>query len=612
MKSAGKHPPNNIYIFVAFLFISFNSFGQNNSIETLKSKLKTSKDYEKSAISYQIALSYFASNDELCEFYANESIKYAKKNTQTNELIDSYHLLAEYYIKNANYKDAVKNYENEYEKLKTTTRKKDIAMVLFNLGQTNNILGREKKSTDYLEESLLISESINYKYLIKRIYNLLYEINYDRKKYKEAIEYLTKYMEIAEYEYKNEKELKIEEANMLIALKDSIIDEQETDFDSVTVINNELNTLSNEQQLEIKNLNLENQLNKEKLSNQKLSILLLILFIVFIAVIAFLILIQLRQKKKINEVLTIKSSTIKQQNEEIKTQIDKIQSINQEIIMSRDIIQEKNRSITQSIKYAKRIQKAVFPAIQILNETFSEHFIFFKPKDIVSGDFYWLHKNKDKVYVIAGDCTGHGIPGAFMSLLSISFLNEIVPNSKSLNAGEILDLLRHKIKTTLHQNSNTDGQKDGLDVSFCIIDHDSLSLEFAGANIPIYIVREKDNVLDCKNIKNYKLFESENISLIEIKGDKQPVAIHIKEKPFANQKINLQKEDKLYMFSDGYSDQFGGKNNSKFMSRNFKKLLVEIYSESMDEQNKILHETLSKWQKNTEQVDDILVLGLKI
>jgi len=254
---------------------------------------------------------------------------------------------------------------------------------------------------------------------------------------------------------------------------------------------------------------------------------------------------------------------------------------NNEITIQRDEIKEQKvqiekhtNKITQSIEYAKLIQQAVHPENNFLNEYFQESFIFFKPRDIVSGDFYWMKDIDNKIVIIASDCTGHGVPGAFMSMLGISFLNEIIPKNINKSAGKNLDLLREKIKKTLKQSGKREEQKDGMDLSLCIIDKQTNELEFAGAYNPLFLIRQKNDLNIYDSLKEFKVSEKENIELFEIPADKQPIAIYIKEKPFSTQKLLLQKNDKIYLFSDGYADQFNGQTGKKFMQRNFKRLLL--------------------------------------
>ena len=263
-----------------------------------------------------------------------------------------------------------------------------------------------------------------------------------------------------------------------------------------------------------------------------------------------------------------------------------------EIIAQKTEIEEKNHHITSSIEYASRIQYALLTPNEIVSKYLPEHFILFKPRDIVSGDFYWLKQIGNHTIYAAADCTGHGVPGAFMSMLGISFLNEIVSKTRFDNAGEILDKLRKKVKASLRQTGKDNESKDGMDIAVCIINKETLIVEYAGAYNPLYIIRKR--------------------KLIEIKATRNPIGIYLNEESFKNHKFQLEKGDILYTFSDGYIDQFGGEDERKFKTKNFKNLLIEISDKPMHQQKETLEEILVKWRGNIEQTDDIIVFGVKI
>jgi serine phosphatase RsbU (regulator of sigma subunit) len=266
---------------------------------------------------------------------------------------------------------------------------------------------------------------------------------------------------------------------------------------------------------------------------------------------------------------------------------------NDQIVRQKDIIEQKNQSITDSIQYASRIQAAVFPPLTFLSDWGLDNFILFKPKDIVSGDFYWGVRKNDKIIVAAADCTGHGVPGAFMSMLGHAFLDEIVNTREVENAAYILNCLRDEVINTLKQKGATGEARDGMDVSLVIIDLNAGRLDYAGANNPLYLVRKG--------------------RLIKYSADSMPIGIHfISFTPFTNQSIEIMKGDCIYLFSDGYADQFGGPRGKKFMYKNFQNLLLANYEKPVSIQNEILDETFGKWKGDREQVDDVLVIGIHI
>ncbi len=277
---------------------------------------------------------------------------------------------------------------------------------------------------------------------------------------------------------------------------------------------------------------------------------------------------------------------VKERTEEVVKQKDEIEK-------QRDEIADKNRSITDSIEYASRIQTAVLPSNEYANEILPEHFILFRPRDIVSGDFYWMTKKDNLLVLIAADCTGHGVPGAFMSMLGVSFLNEIVNRHDITTASVILNDLRRDVKKTLGQEGKEGEAKDGMDIALCIVDLENMKMQYAGAYNPMYLYR--------------------NNELTEVKADRMPIGIYIKEKEsFTNNEIDLRKGDTFYIFSDGFQDQFGGEDGQKFKTKNFKNLLLEIHQKPMVEQRDILDKTIDDWRGKWEQVDDIIVLGVRV
>ena len=263
-----------------------------------------------------------------------------------------------------------------------------------------------------------------------------------------------------------------------------------------------------------------------------------------------------------------------------------------EISVKNNILEKQKQEITDSILYAKRIQTALLPLNDLISDIFPEHCILYKPRDIVSGDFYWIKQIQNKVVIAVADCTGHGVPGAFMSLLGIMLLNESVSSIDDLSASSILNKLRDKVKDALRQTGKRNEQKDGMDMALCILDKESQVIQYAGAYNPLYLIR--------------------NNEIIETKADKNPIGIYVMEKPsFTDHNIKIENGDIIYLFSDGYVDQMG-ENNKKFLRKNFKDLLLNIHHKPMYEQKEILDSTIENWKKDEKQVDDILVFGFKI
>jgi serine phosphatase RsbU (regulator of sigma subunit) len=218
----------------------------------------------------------------------------------------------------------------------------------------------------------------------------------------------------------------------------------------------------------------------------------------------------------------------------------------------------------------------------------------FRPRDIVSGDFYWMRKVNNQSVVTVVDCTGHGVPGAFMSMLGTSLLTEIIDKGNFTDAADILNKLREKVKYALHQTSDyIESTTDGMDCALCIIDYDNNKLQFAGANNPLYLIRQNE--------------------LIEYDGDRMPIGVHlIVEENFTNHTIDLVKNDMLYIFSDGFYDQFGGDKGRKMFTRNFKQILMDIHALDIEKQRKELESKFDEWKGTTRQIDDVLVVGIQI
>jgi len=317
---------------------------------------------------------------------------------------------------------------------------------------------------------------------------------------------------------------------------------------------------------------------------QQLIMYLFMAMIMLLVFLGFFIYRNYKIKKEANIILSQKNTEILKQNEEIKQQ-------KQEIEKQRDEIALQKQEITDSIKYASRIQQAVLPPIKIIENLFYENFfIFNRPRDIVSGDYYFITSKEQKLIVSAADCTGHGVPGAFMSLLGISFLNEIISKQSTIEADIILNQLRENIINALNQSSDKNN-KDGMDMVLCVFDFEKKIVQFAGANNPLYHIR--------------------NGELTEIKGDKMPIGLYDELKPFTKHTIELQPNDTFYMFSDGYADQFGGPDGKKFKYKQLKEMLLSIQHLPMKEQHKIVEETIDQWKNGYFQVDDMLLIGIK-
>ena len=299
-----------------------------------------------------------------------------------------------------------------------------------------------------------------------------------------------------------------------------------------------------------------------------------------------------KDKEILEEEVRRRTHEIQMQKEEIESQRDEIEAQHHYVTQQRDQIAIQNRDIKSSIEYASRIQQAMLPPADLINSYFNEYFILFNPKDIVSGDFYYFNQRDGKIVFAAVDCTGHGVPGAIMSMLGHTLLNDIVNNIPELSAARILNELRVKIKIALRQKGFNGETRDGMDISLCVFDIPKKHINFAGAYNPMFVVRGGE--------------------LMVYKADKMPIGVYIREDDFTDQFIDLESNDMLYIFSDGYHDQLGGGRNAKFLIKNFRDLIVQIANQSPDNQKQILFDNINKWKDGYPQTDDMLVIGIRI
>ena len=319
------------------------------------------------------------------------------------------------------------------------------------------------------------------------------------------------------------------------------------------------------------------------LEKQKLILYFVLFALLLVSFLGYYIYRGYKIKKEANIRLEEKNRTISLQKDEIEEQRDLAAA-------QRDQIAYQKKHITDSIMYAKRIQTALIPSLELFSDKL-EHFVLYKPLAIVSGDFYWVASQDNLQIIISADCTGHGVPGAFMSMLGVTMLNEIVSGKHILMPDQIIENLREGVIRSLNQAAEEDSIKDGMDIAVCVVDFDKNILWYSGANNPLYLVRGGE--------------------LIHYRADKMPVAIHYKMGPFTLHQIDLQKGDAFYIFSDGYADQFGGPKQKKFMSLQLKETLVAMAGEPMLKQGERLNEIFEDWRGDSSQVDDVTLIGVR-
>ncbi|UKN01904.1 SpoIIE family protein phosphatase [Paracrocinitomix mangrovi] len=341
-------------------------------------------------------------------------------------------------------------------------------------------------------------------------------------------------------------------------------------------------------------LNFEKTLHEQKLSNerevsrQKTIIVISSFGMVILIVFMVFLLRAFRVKKKTNQQLSEKNFMIERQKE---------------------IVEEKNTEITASINYAKRLQEAILPPLKSINSAFDDSFVYYEPKDVVSGDFYWFEKSNNLVFLAAADCTGHGVPGAMVSVVCFNALNRSVKEFNLHDPADILNKTRELIIETFQKSG--ENVKDGMDINLCAFDHKNKKVYYAGANNPLWIVRNNKHI-PVEQLAQVATVEGEEFSLIELKADKQPVGLYEGMSDFRQIEIQIFEDDRFYLFTDGFADQFGGTKGKKLKYRNFKQLILDHFNQPMPSQGDNLKKFMDDWMKDFDQIDDICVIGVKV
>jgi len=437
------------------------------------------------------------------------------------------------YLNKKNYEKALDYYQRALVINQETGNKDGQAKSLLNIGTLYSNKGDVEKAMKYLKMGIVLADSIKSKEIMMEGNEELSEVYFKKNDYKNAYAYF----------------------KLHSTLKDSLMNENNAK--TMAEIQTRYETDKKEKEIEL--LTKDKSLIDIELKNQKIIITSFVFGFLFLLLLGFLAYNRYRIKQKASA------------------------EINQ-----------KNKEITESISYAKRIQSSFLTSEKYISQRLSDYFIFYQPRNIVSGDFYWLmEKNKD-LYVCTADCTGHGIPGAFMSLISMGILNEIIYSKGHLaSTNDILNELRKIIILAINPEGSSEEGNDGMDAVLCRFDFQKMELEYSAANNSFYIIR--------------------NGELTVYKPDKMPVGKYIGlEKPFTRSIIALQKGDCIYTFSDGYMDQFGGAKGKKFQSKQLKELFLAHCHKPMRVQKDILSKTLKEWMGPSEQVDDILVIGIRV
>lgn len=552
-------------------------------------------DRERVRSGVKLAQFYLDDNDPRCVDQAEATIKIADKNKMYAEEGELYNILGVYYYNKKEYKKSASKLESGYTILKKNNLAIPRTRLCYSLGRSYQQLKNNRKAQKYFDESMTLAKKLGDKEMMHTLTRSLCDIMLSDKNYKMAYEYLNAYLQ-EENDKLNNKNTQLNaltnEQEQLIDQKDSTIQVVVNKSDSLELVKQKL---ENERMaLEIENLRKKDSL--QRVESEKASLeaennfqTKMMWFLVVLALFAtgFLIYVcyNIRQKKRANKALQEKNNMIESQKDEIERQKN-------EISKNLDTIALKNKDITDSLTYAGTIQKAMLRDFERHRSLMSDYFIFYVPKDIVSGDFYWAYKVGSKFVFTVGDCTGHSVPGAFMSMLGIALLNQIVAQQHVLQASKILEEMRVMVKQYLGQSGMDEAPKDGMDMALCVWNLEDNNCNFAGAYNPMLMVRDGEiKVLDAV---------------------KSPVGVHMRELPFEDQYVQLQKGDRLFLFSDGYSDQFSSSKNDKFKMSRFRQLLLESSSLSMAGQRDKIVETYYAWKGDFMQIDDVCVLGVEI
>ncbi len=545
--------------------------------------------------------------DEALKYFINSH--YFRKSLKDPELLAlSNQNIAEVYLEREEYDKAIEFLNNALENFKDDKYLLNVADINTKIGDIYVYDENYLKAIVYYNHALNIYKRYQHNYEISLLHNRLSAAYLDlnkltqaKKQCHDALEtaYMYDFLDIKAKSYLLMSEIYERQKNIkkafdfqkrYAAVIDSIMEAKQTNQSAEMQVSYEIQ----QQENEIAMLTKDGELNRATIEKQRAIAIAIGVGSFLLMIFAFSLYRSNIHKQKINKILTEQKKDIEDKNAELYQQ-------QLAIIEQNKKIQKINKNITGSINYASRIQKAMLPKPDIFNEFFKDAFVFFKPREQVSGDFYWISKNEEeeKVIIAVVDCTGHGVPGAFMSLIGNSYLNQIVNHQRITAPDMILNLLHINIRISLNQDKNE--SRDGMDLALCVFDYKNNIIEFAGARHPIfYIVNDE---------------------LIQVKGDSMDIGgvQRESERRFSKQIIPIQKDMVLYMFSDGFQDQFGGPKREKFMRKRFKDFLLEIHRLPMNEQRYRLEQKFDEWRNcgdgtNTlcDQIDDVLVVGFKL
>jgi len=512
--------------------------------------------------------------------------------------------------------DAKKYFEDALKINRELKDKEGIISALLNIAMVLQNKNSHAEAIKYGEEALTGAQELNNLKLIRKCYGILAECyerisNIDKsRKYFELYSLFDKKLKDEEVkDVKLKSEIAVATAYAEKRAKQFELDLQTFKLKEASDSLSEVEKISKERQMEIDLLNKDKKLRDLEIKEKEAQIekertfritLIIVFLIVFIS--GILVLKQFIEKKKANKLLALqnielqeKGTYIEHQNMLLEGKNAELFDMNQKIAVQNKLLENKNQHITESLQYASRIQRAILPSFMAIKSHFPESFVYYLPKEIVSGDFYWFSKQNNKVFLAAVDCTGHSVPGAFMSMIGNTLLNEIINEKKIYDPAVVLQRLNEGVIYNLRQ-STTEYQDDGMDITLCCFDYDEMKIKLSSANHTVYVFY--DSILQ------------------EVEGDIFSIGENVfssrHEGGFTNHEFDMKKGTTLYFFSDGYQSQFGGPKKSKFLVKQFKEILEKCQPLEMEQQYHYLYKSFEDWKGENKQTDDVLVIGVKI
>lgn len=611
---------------------------------------KMSVIYHNMAMSYKVLLEYGKGLDVLFK-----SLAIKQKRKDSINISNTYGIIANYYGSMGLNEKSIEFNEKALSIALTMNDKRSMAAAYNNLAGNLMEADQLEKVEPYLLNAIKLNQKENNVYWLSINYQTISEYYHSKNEIDKSIHYLRLahqlnlkheqiYLLISTYSNLSSRKLENQEidSSLFFGLKSYNLAKQENDLESIkstakilssaydakgniikayrflntySILNDSLNFENDAIDLVTKEttnkfrtqmmkdslvslnqeLILRKEIEKEQLAKEaQEEVMTLFVWIGIILAILSLVMVFAYLDKRKNSLLILK------QKEEVEHQ--------------KELLEEKNREVTDSIFYAKRLQQAILPPIHQIQKALPNHFIYFSPKDIVSGDFYWMEASDKKVLFAAADCTGHGVPGAMVSVIGANGLKRCVREFALENPAEILDKLSHLVEETFDQSA--DDVKDGMDIALCSLEGTKLS--YAGANNPLWVARKKSISPSLEIIQSPTssptppITSTDKIDLFEIKADKQPVGKHDLRKPFTSWEIQLEKGDNVYVFSDGYADQFGGVKGKKFRNKRMRELILSIQDLTMKQQRVKIENDFVAWKGDLEQLDDVCVFGVKV